>query len=189
MKITTSRSFLLAGILLAIATGIPALYIPLKAQLARGLISSAWASTLTQNTIQRPWSWADTWPVAKLSVSQLEEEHYVLEGDNGRVLAFGPGHNAQSSLNPTSGNIIISGHRDGSFSWLGLLTVGHEIQLQLKSGVQRYKVINTQIVEAKDTRLLIDTPNPMLTLVTCYPLTGITSNATQRLVVSAVPVL
>ena len=188
MKITPSRSLFYAGILLAGSAGISALYIPLKAQLAQQFIASAWASTLQLNKSQRPWSWADTWPVAKLTVPQLDQEHFVLEGESGRVLAFGPGHNTQSSLSFTTGNIIISGHRDGSFSWLGDLDVDSEIQLQMVSGTESYKVTHIDVVEAKDTRLIVDTAEPMLTLVTCYPLSGLTSKATQRLVVTALPV-
>src|SRR5256885_14523208 len=43
------------------------LYIQAKAQLAQVLVRDAWARTLAGERQVKPWQWADTWPVARLS--------------------------------------------------------------------------------------------------------------------------
>jgi len=40
----------------------------------------------------KPWSWADTWPVARIEVKRLHASAIVLAGSSGQALAFGPGH-------------------------------------------------------------------------------------------------
>ena len=71
-----------------------AIYIHLKAELAQVLIARAWAS----GSVQRPWPWADTWPVAELIVPGLDVSRIVLAGDSGESLAFGPGHSFASAM-------------------------------------------------------------------------------------------
>ncbi|MGV6851312.1 MAG: class GN sortase [bacterium] len=188
LKITPSRGLFLLGITILIGATIPALYIPLKAQLAQQLIKTAWADTLKSQQYHRPWSWADTWPVMKLEATELGQSNFVLEGDMGRILAFGAGHNTRSSTSPENGNIIISGHRDGSFSWLDELEQGQHLKLEFIDQTVFYQVTHKKIVNASSTRLQTDTDQAMLTLVTCYPLSGITSRATQRLVITAIPI-
>jgi sortase A len=63
-------------------------YIHLKAQLSQVLLSRAWAETLTGAEQVRPWSWADTWPVARLRVPGLSIDQIVLAGSSGRSLAL-----------------------------------------------------------------------------------------------------
>ena len=54
----------LAGVL-SIAQGA---WIPVKAALAQVLLDNAWRETLYSGQPLKPWPWADTWPVARLSV-------------------------------------------------------------------------------------------------------------------------
>ncbi|WP_231882596.1 hypothetical protein, partial [Oleiphilus sp. HI0061] len=42
-----------------------------KAWLSQYLIEQAWSRTLLGEERVRPWPWADTWPVAELSVPSL----------------------------------------------------------------------------------------------------------------------
>ena len=67
-------------------------YIHAKAWLAQYLIRAAWERSLATGTTVKPWSWADTWPVARLVAPRQDADLYVLAGDSGRSLAFGPGH-------------------------------------------------------------------------------------------------
>jgi len=67
-------------------------WIEAKAWLAQALIGRAWAKTLAGHRNVKPWPWADTWPVARLSVPALGIERYVLAGTSGAAMAFGPGH-------------------------------------------------------------------------------------------------
>jgi hypothetical protein len=63
-----------------------------KAILAQILVRDAWERTLKGERQAKPWPWADTWPVARLSVPAQRIDLFVLAGANGRTIAFGPGH-------------------------------------------------------------------------------------------------
>jgi sortase A len=80
--------------LVALAAGLLAASgkIYLEAQLAQVLLRRAWAETQATGRPVKPWSWADTWPVARLSVPRHDVDLIVLAGASGRTLAFGPGH-------------------------------------------------------------------------------------------------
>ncbi|MGD8582011.1 MAG: class GN sortase, partial [Gammaproteobacteria bacterium] len=73
-------------------------WIHTKAIAAQVLLERAWQQTLTDNKHHKPWSWADTWPVAELIVPDLAIEQIVLAGDSGAILAFGPGHSSASAM-------------------------------------------------------------------------------------------
>ena len=48
--------------------------------LAPILIERAWTESRTHATEVKPWPWADTWPVARLSAPTLKLERFVLAG-------------------------------------------------------------------------------------------------------------
>ena len=62
-------------------------WIEAKAWLAVGLIESAWQATLANGSPTRPWPWADTWPVAKLSAIGQDVDLIVLAGTLDRLRA------------------------------------------------------------------------------------------------------
>lgn len=82
------------------------------------------------------------------------------------------------------GNIGISGHRDGYFRVLENVQVGDTIVLQTLEGEKRFIIDATTIVEKTDTRLLKDTRDQTVTLVTCYPFYFV-GHAPQRFIVTA----
>lgn len=82
------------------------------------------------------------------------------------------------------GNIGISGHRDGYFRVLKDIAVGDTIVLQTLEGSKRFRIDATHIVEIADERLLRDTDDQTLTLVTCYPFYFV-GHAPQRYIVTA----
>src|SRR5207248_2826247 len=67
-------------------------YIYAKAGLAQVLLRRAWERTLAGERDVKPWPWADTWPVARLTIPKAGTDSIVLAGASGRTLAFGPGH-------------------------------------------------------------------------------------------------
>ena len=93
-------------------------YIHAKAVFAQLLLETAWTETLNGQKEVKPWPWADTWPIARLSAPALGISRIVLAGASGSSLAFGPGHLFGSSSPGEKGNVIISGHRDTHFSFL-----------------------------------------------------------------------
>ena len=162
-----------------------ALYIYAKAQLAQWLIADAWQQTLAGEREVTPWSWADTWPVAKLRIK--DEELYVLQGASGRVLAFGPGHVNHSAKPGERGNTVIGGHRDTHFAVLQDISEHDLIELQSIHGSRRYRVVKIRVVPADDTRWLAPSTSDQLTLITCYPFDGMAGQAKLRYVVVAEP--
>src|SRR4051812_47678431 len=67
-------------------------YIHAKALLAQLLLERAFSETVATGRDTKPWSWADTWPVARIEVKRLHAGTIVLAGSSGQALAFGPGH-------------------------------------------------------------------------------------------------
>ncbi|MCP5368385.1 MAG: class GN sortase [Hyphomicrobiales bacterium] len=183
-------------------------YIHAKALLAQYLLRSAWAETLataaapetrsaaaihmvepalTPTRHVRPWPWADTWPVARLRVPRLDEDLIVLAGASGRTLAFGPGLHDGGAAPGAPGHTIITAHRDTHFSFLRFLYPGDEVRLTVADGRElTYRVRGTRIVRVDRARLVTDTDENLLTLVTCYPFDAIDAGTPLRFLVTAV---
>jgi sortase A len=162
------------------------LYIHAKAKLAQVLIAHAWAVSRVSGSPVRPWPWADTYPIARLTVPAHDVDLYVLEGDSGRSLAFGPGHMTGTSLPGLAGNAVISAHRDTHFAFLRDLRAGQEINVELNSGAKsRYRVRNAVVVNQDTMAVTGDTRTSVLTLVTCYPFDAVVPRGPLRYVVYA----
>ncbi|MGA8203055.1 MAG: class GN sortase [Woeseiaceae bacterium] len=161
-------------------------YVPAKAWLAQELMLRAWERARNGSATPAPWPWADTWPIARLSAKSGDVELIVLAGASGRTLAFGPGHLSASSLPGEPGNTVIAGHRDTYFSFLRDLGAGDSIVLETASGQRHlYKVIGTDVVDSRRGSLMLDTGDPMLSLVTCYPFEAREAGGPLRFVVTA----
>lgn len=160
-----------------------------KARLAPILVEQAWRESRQQGTVGfKPWSWADTWPVARLRVPEHAVNQLVLAGDSGHALAFGPGHTPVSAAPGTSGTIVVSGHRDTHFSFLRDLATGQRITLELATGAsRRYVVESLRIVDSRKESLPLSSSLDRLLLVTCYPFESLAVGGPLRYVVSAVP--
>ncbi len=162
-----------------------AVYINAKALLAQQLLLSAWEQTEQVGQRVRPWGWADTWPLAKLEVKQLGIETMVLAGASGRTLAFGPGHIEGTAPLGSSGNSVVSGHRDTHFKFLRKLVKNDQIELRLPGGRNvKYAVMRMDIVDQDDTWIL-GHQKSQLTLITCYPFDAVVPGGRQRYVVVA----
>jgi sortase A len=161
-------------------------YIPAKAWVAQELMNRAWQRTEGGAGPAAPWPWADTWPVAKLSARQGDVELIVLAGGSGRTLAFGPGHLSISALPGQVGNSVIAGHRDTHFQFLRYVDVGDSLHVELPDGRRHlYEVVHIDVVDSRRGALVLDTDEPMLSLVTCYPFDAMNPGGPMRYVVSA----
>ena len=159
-------------------------YLHAKALFAQHLIKDAWQHSLKDHQRHKPWPWADTWPVGRLKVPSQNIDLYVLAGDSGRTLAFGPGHRFGTAMPGKSGTSLISAHRDTHFRFLKHLTENDEILFQNIDGQwQRYQVTNSAIVHESDT--IVDSREGTLALVTCYPFDAIIPRGPLRYVVFA----
>lgn len=162
------------------------LYIHAKAKLAQVLIAHAWSTSRDNAAPVPPWPWADTHPVARLRAPAHNIDLYVLAGDSGRSLAFGPGHMTRTPLPGAAGNAVISAHRDTHFSFLKDLRSGEELLVEGRDGtLRRYRVRHTAVVDQSAVSITLDTRLATLTLVTCYPFDALTPRGPLRYAVIA----
>ncbi len=163
-------------------------YIYAKAHYAQFLLEKAWDNTRHEQDRVKPWSWADTYPVAKISFRNLNKDYIVLAGGSGRTMAFGPGHISATPLPGENGNSVIVGHRDTHFSVLKDLEMDSVIDIHKIDQVLSYKVANTFIVDHSQVEVMSNQNEELLTLITCYPFEAIQSGGPLRYVVQALPI-
>lgn len=161
-------------------------YIPAKAWLAQELMQRAWLRAAAGEDRAAPWPWADTWPIARLTVESQDIDLIVLAGGSGRTLAFGPGHLGASALPGRPGNTVIAGHRDTHFAFLRDIEAGELVGVETPGGqALLYRVTSVDIVDSRTGSLDLDTNQSMLSLVTCYPFDGLEAGGPMRYVVTA----
>ena len=201
MSKARTQRFLVVGLCLIGATLLgKGFYMQAKAHFAQYLVEQAWTKTLADGKSHKPWSWADTYPVAKLSIyrqpaantaseAELDDSLYVLAGASGRNLAFGPSMMLSSAPAGQIGNTVIAGHRDTHFAILNGMAVGRRLSLQtLKGNNIIYEVVATQVVHETATQFMAPSDDNRLTLITCYPFEALQGGAELRFVVQAIPV-
>jgi sortase A len=182
---TAARALALLLAAAGLAFAARGLWIPAKAVLAQGLLAAAWERAAAGEARPRPWPWADTWPVARLTLPG-RAPLVVLAGASGRTLAFGPGHVDGSAAPGEAGNVVVAGHRDTHFRALAGLAAGDELVLEAPGGAaRRYRVRETAVVDHRDTRPLLPSASPRLTLVTCWPFDAVRPGGPLRWVVVA----
>ena len=163
-----------------------AAYIAAKAELAQHLIARAWVRAQSGIAAPKPWPWADTTPVARLTARDQQVTLYVLADATGSTLAFGPGHLPGTALPGRGGNTVIAGHRDTHFAFLERIRPGDEIVVELPNGsLHRYVVSGTAVVDKRDTSVVAEREVERVTLLTCFPFRGITPRGPLRYVVTA----
>ncbi len=163
-------------------------YIHLKAILAQELLERSWVKTQNGADNAKPWPWADTKAIMKLSVPSLGIEQIVLEGASGRTLAFGPGFMLASNLPGQGGTSVISGHRDTHFEFLQDLNLGDQIILETPDGQKfSYTIMQGEVADTRKTSLKLEANHGNLILVTCYPFNVIAPTGPLRYVLRAEP--
>ena len=161
-------------------------WIQAKAWLAQELIAHAWSRTLKGETEVKPWPWADTWPVARLSAPGLGVDRYVLAGANGSAIAFGPGHLSGTPSPGDAGNSVIGGHRDTHLAFLRNVKPGDELLVERADGTRvAYQVRDALVLDKRDVWVAKQEGPNRLTLVTCYPFEALRAGGPQRFVVFA----
>jgi sortase A len=123
-------------------------------------------------------------PVARLEIPRLDLSMVVLEGVGDSTLDVAAGHVPETPLPGKAGNVGIAGHRDTFFRPLRNIHEGDVIRLSTPNGIFDYSVEWMRIVKPLDVDVLEQTPDPALTLVTCYPFYYVGS-APDRFIVRA----
>ena len=122
--------------------------------------------------------------LGRLEIPTLGVSTIVREGEDARTLQLAVGHIAGTALPGAAGNMGLAGHRDTFFRRLREIDPGDIIRLVAVEGTYTYVVDSTQIVDPDDVWVLDPTPEPSLTLVTCYPFTYL-GTAPERFIVRA----
>lgn len=182
-RLALGAIFVLGAALLAAGFWLPA-----KAQLAQQLLNRAWAETVASNGTAgvRPWPWADTWPVAQLTLPGRREPLTVLAGASGRTLAFAPALMDGSAMPGEAGVSVIAGHRDTHFRALRELALGDQLTLERPDGARfTYEVAALDVVDSARAELRLDADESTVALVTCWPFDAVTVGGSWRYVVTA----
>lgn len=161
-------------------------YIKLKASLAEWLIGATWVSREAGQAPDKPWPWADTRVVARLSVPGRGVSRLVMQDASGESLAFGPG--SMIANQPPGGKrySLIAGHRDTHFRFLSELSLGDVIEIDNYLGQRgSYRVLSTRVLNVEQEYLYIDPDVPGLMLVTCWPFDALIPGGPLRFLVKA----
>lgn len=154
-------------------------WIPLKAELAYGLMDRAFVTAQSQQSPSKPWSWADFDVMGKLFL--LGEEIHVLDRATNQAMAFGAGRHEEYEKD---GPLVLSGHRDTHFSVLEHVKAGDRIDFQSVETDRSYEVTDTRIFDVREGALLPPAPGQIM-LITCWPFDGIDPATTKRYLVLA----
>lgn len=152
-------------------------YAPGKSALALTLIARAEARGPGSN----PWPGADFRVFGRLEAPRLHIRQVLLDQDQPRVLAFGPGR--AYGQNPDTG-LVFSAHRDSHFAWLQDARLGEPLVLVQNSARYHFRIAEFKVVNIHETRLLAPAPGQLI-LTTCWPLDAWQAGSAQRLVVRA----
>jgi sortase A len=157
-------------------------YIHAKALLAQVLLRRAFDQTIASGHITKPWSWADTWPVARIEVKRIGASAIVLAGSSGQALAFGPGHVELTADAGERGVAVYSAHRDTHFAFLRNVKIGDEIDVTRDDGKTfRYRADGTSIVRFDASGIDPLAEGYELVLSTCWPFDALTSGPLRYL--------
>lgn len=151
-------------------------YIHAKAIVAQVLLQRAFAQSVATGDIVKPWSWADTWPVARIAVKRINANAIVLAGSSGQALAFGPGHVEHTPDAGEPGVAVYSAHRDTHFRFLKDVVIGDEIEIRRRDGQSfRYRADSSSVVRFDQSGIDPSTTDHELVLSTCWPFDAVTS--------------
>jgi sortase A len=158
-------------------------YIHAKALVAQVLLERAFEKTIVAGRETKPWSSADTWPVARIEVKRIGASAIVLSGSSGQALAFGPGHVEGTPDAGERGVAVYSAHRDTHFAFLKNVVIGDDIDVVRRDGRKyRYRVHSTSIVRFDASGIDPLASGHELVLSTCWPFDAITPGPERYLV-------
>jgi sortase A len=159
------------------------IWIHAKAVLAQILLERAFSQTIATGEPTKPWSWADTWPVARIEVPRLSETAIALHGASGQALAFGPGHVDHSAEPGRQGTAVYAAHRDTHFAFLKNVVVGDDIRITRRDGKTfHYRVTGTSVVLSDRSGIDTNASGKNLVLATCWPFDAVASGPMRYLV-------
>ncbi|CAL80479.1 conserved hypothetical protein; putative peptidase (sortase-like) [Bradyrhizobium sp. ORS 278] len=146
-----------------------------KAVVAQVLLDRAFTQTIATGQPIKPWSWADTVPVAGIKVKRLGVSTIALAGSSGQALAFGAGHVEGTAEPGEPGIAVYSAHRDTHFRFLKDVAIGDEIDVVRRDGKSfRYRADASRVVHFDAPGIDTMTDRAELVLSTCWPFDALT---------------
>jgi sortase A len=122
--------------------------------------------------------------IGRVEIPRLDISAVVREGVDAKTLSRAVGHVPSTPLPGALGNVAIAAHRDTYFRNVRNIRKGDRIRMVTPKGTYEYTVDSLKIVAPTEVRVLDPTPEPVITLVTCYPFNYIGS-APKRFIVRA----
>ncbi|WP_113366238.1 class GN sortase [Rhizobium mayense] len=168
-----------AGLFLAAQGG----WIYAKAALAQLLLERAFTESVVSGAPVKPWSWADTWPVARIEVPRLGASAIALKGASGQALAFGPGHLDNTPRAGEEGTAVYAAHRDTHFSFLRQIRENDRIRISRGDGrTFTFRVTRMAVARWDEAEIDPDARGAHLVLATCFPFDAVASGPLRYLV-------
>lgn len=157
-----------------------------KAFLAQWLLEESWHKSQQLGGQYKPWPWADTWPMARISFPARNQQLIVLNGASGRNLAFAPAHLSASAKPGEPGVSVIGGHRDTHFAFLEQVRIGEGLDLELPNGTRQvFRISEIHIADIRHSQIALEADRPVLVLVACYPFRTLETDSPLRYLVIA----
>ena len=154
--------------------------------LAQPLMQKAWEAADHRGALEIERRWPGSFPAFRLIAEKGDIDLIVLSGNGRRTLALGPGHLPSSALPGEIGNTVVTGRRDTFFRFLSGLAVDDSIVIETLSGKKHlYRIVDIDVVDARRSSVVLDTPQSMLSLVTGYPFDPAENADALRFVVTA----
>lgn len=175
---TLLRLAFAAVMMLGAAQAASAAWIPAKAMLAQLLLERSFEQSVMRGAPVKPWGWADTAPVARVSVPRLGQQAVVLSGGSGEALAFGP-----TELPTQRGDAlrILAAHRDTHFAFMADLQEQDIVQLEgLDGELTSYRVTRFATVRWDEFAVPRDLAGEWLVLSTCWPFDAAEASPLRR---------
>jgi sortase A len=144
--------------------------IPVKAVVAQILLERAFDKSVAMHQPQRPWSWADMAPIARITMPRLGVSRIVIDTGSGQAMAFGPTLLPGAAALDEPGTSVIAAHRDTHFRFLQNARRGDLILVEGLDGVtRRYRITGRRVVRWDRFAISSDHADRRLALTTCYP--------------------
>ncbi len=108
----------------------------------------------------------------RIRVPAIGVDAPIVQGDGWEQLKKGVGQHVGSSNPGPNGNVVLSAHNDiygEIFRYLDELQEGDEIILQTLTQEYVYRVVHWRVVSPTDVGVMEQTPDPITTLISCYP--------------------
>jgi sortase A len=180
-------NILLLGILIVVLIWPIIVGNSVSAWLAHRLLHTAWVRTQAIGQPVKPWPWANTWPIARLSVPHLNVEQIVLARAGEGMSVFALGHSNSSVLPGELGNSVLNiYHSDTFLGFLKKLKKGDMLVLESLDSRWHYQVSGTYVVDKTSTDWIAPCLKRRLTLIGCHSCNNLEDGL--RYVVTAVEV-